>query len=68
MSTTRTAPTTTRPTAPTADLAEIRRGLGVLFKPGDVVELRILEAGRAGTISGYYNKFYEVGGGRCEAQ
>jgi hypothetical protein len=39
------------------DASEIMRGLAVLFEPGDVVELRAPKAGRAGTISGYYNNF-----------
>jgi Protein of unknown function (DUF3987) len=34
---------------------EIRRALAVLCEPGDVIELRVLNAGKAGTISGYYN-------------
>jgi len=38
-------------------IAQIRRTLDVLFKPGDVVELRILDAPKGGVISGYYNDF-----------
>jgi len=37
------------------DHAEICRTLKVLFPPGDVAELRILNAGTNGTVSGYYN-------------
>jgi hypothetical protein len=41
--------------APAADLAEIRRGIGLLFEPGDVVEVRIPKTTRWGTISGYFD-------------
>lgn len=37
------------------DHAEIRRALGVLTDPGDVIEIRAPKCGRRGTISGYYN-------------
>jgi hypothetical protein len=43
--------------APAPDVGEIKRALAVLFNPGDVVELRAPKAGRAGTISGYYDDF-----------
>jgi hypothetical protein len=42
------------PTKPAADAAMIRQTLGVLFEPGDVVELRAFKSKRC-TISGYYN-------------
>jgi hypothetical protein len=41
--------------APRADLAEIRRGIGLLFGPGDVIEVRIPKTGRYGVISGYFD-------------
>lgn len=37
-------------------LAEIKRGLSLLFSPGDVIEARILKT-KAGTVSGYFNDF-----------
>ncbi|MDF0591855.1 phage/plasmid primase, P4 family, partial [Candidatus Methanocrinis natronophilus] len=39
------------------DRAEILRALAVYHQPGDVVELRIPKAGRARTISGYFDDF-----------
>lgn len=38
-----------------ADPQEIDRGLAVLFRPGDVVEMRIPNTGHQGTISGYFD-------------
>ncbi len=38
-----------------ADPQEIDRGLAVLFRPGDVVELRIPKTEHQGTISGYFD-------------
>ncbi len=35
--------------------AHILRALGLLYAPGDVVELRIPQAGRRGTIAGYFD-------------
>ena len=40
---------------PHSDIAEIRRTLALLHGDGTVVELRIPDAGRAATVSGYYN-------------
>src|SRR5262245_65225405 len=37
------------------DRAMIRTAIGVLFRAGDVVELRIPKAHRRGTISGYFD-------------
>jgi hypothetical protein len=37
-------------------LAEIKRGLSLLFQPGDVVEVRILKT-KQGTVSGYFDDF-----------
>src|SRR5580698_1140233 len=37
-------------------LAEIKRGLSLLFQPGDVVETRILKT-KVGTVSGYFDDF-----------
>jgi hypothetical protein len=37
--------------------AHIMRALGLLYAPGDVVELRIPKAGRRGTIAGYFDDF-----------
>jgi hypothetical protein len=42
-------------TTASADLAEIRRALAVQLEPGSVAELRVLHAGRDGTVSGYYD-------------
>lgn len=42
---------------PTFDRSEIIRAMNIYHKPGDVVELRIPKAGRAKTISGYFNDF-----------
>jgi len=39
-----------------ADGEEIRRTLGILFEPGDVVEIRAFKSSRC-TISGYYDDF-----------
>lgn len=47
--------TSTTAGKPKADVGEIRRALGVLFEPGDVVELRAPKAGKARTISGYFD-------------
>ena len=41
---------------PRADHVEIARGISLLFKPGDVVEVRIPKT-RAGTVSGYFDDF-----------
>src|SRR5262249_4525035 len=38
----------------TADLATIRHTLTLFREPDSVVELRILHAGRNGTVSGYF--------------
>jgi len=38
-----------------ADLSEIRRAIAVLYRPGDVIEVRAPKAGRDGTISGYFD-------------
>jgi len=45
--------TTTAP--PTADLATIKETAALLMAPGAVAELRILHAGKAGTVSGYFD-------------
>src|SRR4030095_1317641 len=34
---------------------EISKTIALLYKPGDVVELRVPKAGRSKTISGYYS-------------
>lgn len=39
---------------PSADLAEIQRGICVLFRPGDVVEVRIPKT-RSGVVAGYFD-------------
>ncbi|MGD1093427.1 MAG: hypothetical protein ABSB35_15745 [Bryobacteraceae bacterium] len=39
---------------PRADHAEIRRGISLLFDPGDVVEVRIPKT-RAGVVAGYFD-------------
>jgi len=39
-----------------ADPEEIRRTLGILFDPGDVIEIRAFKSSRC-TISGYYDDF-----------
>ena len=38
-------------------IAQIRQTLDILFKPGDVAELRVLNAPGAGIVSGYYDDF-----------
>lgn len=45
------------PATPLTDRARahVRRALGILCAPGDVHELRILHAGRDGTVSGYFD-------------
>ncbi|MCX6632901.1 MAG: hypothetical protein NTW28_35330, partial [Candidatus Solibacter sp.] len=35
--------------------SEVRRAIGCLFRPGDVVEVRVPKAGRHRTVSGYYS-------------
>jgi hypothetical protein len=40
--------------SPRADLTEIQRGIALLFKAGDVVEIRIPKT-RAGVVSGYFD-------------
>jgi hypothetical protein len=40
---------------PVSPREEILRTCGLLMAPGDVHELRLLNAGRAGTVSGYFN-------------
>jgi len=39
------------------NLAEIKRGISLLFSPGDVVEVRIVKTDKFGTVSGYFNDF-----------
>jgi hypothetical protein len=41
-------------TPPQVDLATIIRTLNLLHEPGSVVELRILNTGKSGTVSGYF--------------
>src|SRR5690349_9093320 len=36
-------------------LSKIHQALSALIEPGAVVELRVLETGRTGTVSGYYS-------------
>src|SRR4051794_1902902 len=36
-------------------LSKVYQALSVLIEPGSVVELRVLETGRSGTVSGYYS-------------
>jgi hypothetical protein len=38
---------------------EVRRAIAVLFRPGDVVEVRVPKAGKQKTISGYFKDFGE---------
>lgn len=38
-----------------SDLDEIKKGIAVLFRHGDVVEMRIPKAGKLRTISGYFD-------------
>jgi len=40
-------------TVPGADVYEIQRGIGLLFEPGEVVEVRIPKT-RAGVVAGYF--------------
>jgi len=39
---------------------DIERGIKKLFRPGDVVELRMPKAGANKTISGYFNDFTKL--------
>ena len=39
---------------------EIRRAIDLLFRPGDVVEVRVPKAGRQKTISGYFQDLDEL--------
>ncbi len=43
-----------------ASREHIDAAIAALFRPGDVVELRIPKAGRLGTISGYFDNFTEL--------
>ena len=45
---------------PAGALIEIRRAVDILFRPGDVVEVRVPKAGRYRTISGYFSNFDEL--------
>ena len=45
---------------PDGALIEIRRAVDILFRPGDVVEVRVPKAGRYRTISGYFSDFDEL--------
>jgi putative DNA primase/helicase len=40
-----------------ADLAEMQKALSLLHMPDSVIELRILDTGRTGTVSGYFDNF-----------
>src|SRR5262249_9606666 len=42
-------------TSKSARLAQLAAWLGQFTKPGQVIEVRILNAGRAGTVSGYFD-------------
>jgi hypothetical protein len=42
------------------DPVEIRRAVDILFRPGEVVEVRVPKAGRYRTISGYFSGFGEL--------
>ena len=47
--------------AEVADVSdEVRRAIAVLFRPGDVVEVRVPKAGKHRTISGYFEDFEEL--------
>jgi hypothetical protein len=43
-----------------ADLAEMQKTLSLLHRPSSVVELRILDTGRTGTVAGYFNDFMQL--------
>ena len=45
---------------PDETLIVIRRAVDLLFRPGDVVEVRVPKAGRYRTISGYFSDFGEL--------
>lgn len=40
-----------------ADINEIKRGISVLFQPGDTIELRVLKVGGRQTHAGYFRDF-----------
>lgn len=45
----------------TADVVhEVRRTIALLFRPGDVVEVRVPKAGKHRTISGYFDDFEQL--------
>jgi len=43
--------------APHPEIGEIRRAIALLFRDGDVIEVRIPKTGRYGVISGYFDDF-----------
>lgn len=49
-----------------ADRAEIERGVALLFKPGDVVEVRIPKT-RCGAVSGYFDDLQAMAAAICSA-
>jgi hypothetical protein len=51
---------------PRADRTEIERAISVLFKPGDVVEVRIPKT-RCGVVAGYFDNFSTMAGTICQA-
>jgi hypothetical protein len=46
------------PTDP--DAVEIENTLRTLFRPDDVIEIRVFEAGNSGTISGFFDDFHKA--------
>jgi hypothetical protein len=49
-----------------ADPAEIRRTLALLLEPDSVAELRILETGSPGTVSGYFTDWEKCAQAACK--
>jgi hypothetical protein len=49
-----------------ADPAEVKRGIALLHRPGDVVEVRILNT-RRGVVSGYFDDHAAMAEAICEA-
>jgi len=55
-----------RPVSPRADPSEIEQAISLLFRPGDVVEVRIPKT-RAGVVAGYFDNFLAAASAITEA-
>src|SRR5271165_3727708 len=52
--------------APKADRVEVERAIALIFRPGDVVEVRIPKT-RVGVVAGYFDGFSAMAGAICQA-